>query len=790
MRFLERNWQLPLRGWRGALAAERRAGARLSWARPWLWVLLALLPVCAQSDPAEKTADARDRAVVTGAGVSRPVETENLRAQLVAERAAVAPGANVDLALVFDIRPHWHTYWKNPGDSGEPPQLTWDLPAGVTVGPIQWTSPSLIPVGPLANYGYSGRAEHLMPLSVPPDWPAGEPIDVRAEATWLVCEEHCIPEEGAFELRLETAPTAETQGAAATTSEEALARAQLFAQARAKLPSGGRIAASLERGEDQLRLRVPAAALPAQPTSVAFFADDWGLIEHAASQSWQLDGDWLSMTLVSGEAPGSAAPTGLLVIDHRGGTDAFQVDASERPFDAAASTADAAAGASGQGVQDSGAAEGAPLGLPLALLFALLGGLVLNLMPCVFPVLAIKALALAQQAQQRFAERALHGLSYSAGVLAFFALVAMLLLSLRAGGAAVGWGFQLQSPTFVVLMAYLFLALGLSLAGAITLGASLMGIGAAGPSRGYLGAFMTGALAALVAAPCTAPFMGAALGFALSQPWPAALAVVLTLGLGMALPFLVLALSPALARRLPRPGQWMEYLKQLLAFPMFATAAWLLWVLSVQTGPIGIGAGLTGLLLLALGLWLLEVSRTGRGRWQRAAQISAAVSLAAALWLAMDLAPGAPDASTEPGAQNGEAARRFGGEPKEQTGQGLARQGRESGPTSVPFSNERLAAAREAQRPVFVNMTAAWCITCLANERIALSRSAVVEAFAGRDLLYLKGDWTNRDARITDYLASFGRNGVPLYVYYPPGSAPQVLPQVLTESLVLNALQP
>jgi thiol:disulfide interchange protein DsbD len=281
---------------------------------------------------------------------------------------------------------------------------------------------------------------------------------------------------------------------------------------------------------------------------------------------------------------------------------------------------------------------------------------------------------------------------------------------------------------------------------------------------------MTGALAALVAAPCTAPFMGAALGFALAQPWPAALAVVLTLGLGMALPFLLLALSPALARRLPRPGPWMEYLKQLLAFPMFATAAWLLWVLSVQAGPIGVGAALAGLVLLALGLRLLETSRTAQGRWRRIAQVTAGVSLTAALWLAIDLAPSA----------SGETS---GG------GQDPAPPAGRSHPTSTAFSAERLEAARAAGRPIFVNMTAAWCITCLVNERVALSRPAVVEAFAARDLLYLKGDWTNRDTEITEYLAAFGRSGVPLYVYYPPASAPKVLPQVLTESIVLDALE-
>jgi len=761
-----------LLGWR----ADRRSASRSWHAVREISVLLALLLslVSASALPGDagETPDARDWAVMRGLGVSQAVATGNLRAQLIAEAGAVAPGSDLELALVFDIRPHWHTYWKNPGDSGEPPRLTWELPPGVEVGPIQWPYPSLIRVGPLANYGYAGRVAHLIPLSVTADWPVGEPIEVRAEATWLVCEAHCIPEEGQFELVLETSATA---------AEDAdRARAKLFANARARLPSSGRIAATLARGEDPMRLGVPAAALPPEPTSIAFFADQWGLLEHAAAQPWAIDGARLLMTLTPGEAPASAAPTGLLVVEHADGTEALPVDASRTLAEASGPIAELAVDPTAGSDPGGGApttVEDAALGLPLALLFALLGGLVLNLMPCVFPVLAIKALALAQQSQQGLAERARHGLAYSAGVLAFFALVAILLLALRAGGAAVGWGFQLQSPSFVVLMAYLFLTLGLSLAGAITLGAGLMGIGAAGPSRGHLGAFMTGALAALVAAPCTAPFMGAALGFALAQPWPAALAVVLTLGLGMALPFLLLALSPTLARRLPRPGQWMEYLKQLLSFPMFATAAWLLWVLSVQAGPIGVGAALAGLVLLALGLWLLEASRAGQGRWQRVAQVSAGVSLAAALWLAIDLAPSAP------GASDGGSGGTVGEEPRTATPAGR------SGPTSTPFSAERLAAARAAGRPVFVNMTAAWCITCLVNERVALSRPTVVEAFAAGDLLYLKGDWTNRDARITDYLAGFGRSGVPIYVYYASGAEPKVLPQVLTESIVLDALE-
>ena len=685
-------------------------------------------------------------------GTSQPVVTDNVTARLVAERDRVEPGDRVDLALVLDIRPGWHTYWRNPGDSGEPPHIRWELPDGVTAGSIRWPWPELIRVGPLANYGYSGRAVHLVELRVPAEWPAGTPLGIAADATWLVCEEHCIPEEGRFRLRLEVA------GTAGPPDPEL---APIFAAARSRLPQDGVVRAALEPSGDVLTLRVPSAALPPDPQSARFFAGEWGLIEHAAPQDWTIDGDELVMTLTPGAAAASAAPAGLLVVAADGGTRAFEIDATAPPG--------AAAPAPDGGVA-AGAGDGAGLGLPLALALALLGGLVLNLMPCVFPVLAIKALGLARQGGAPLRERALHGLAYTAGVLTFFALVAALLLALRAGGAAVGWGFQLQSPPFVALMAYLFLVLGLSLAGAVTLGTRVMGLGAGlHAGGGHAGAFVTGGLAALVAAPCTAPFMGAALGYALTLVWPLALAIILTLGLGLALPFLLLALLPALARRLPRPGPWMEHLKQGLAFPMFATAAWLVWVLSVQAGPAGVAAALTGMVLLAFGLWLLERTRHAAPGWRR----GGAVAGAAALLLAVGIGLGTERLA------GADLAAASGGGQVEPEGSGLA---------AEPFGAGRLAEALAAGRPVFVNMTAAWCITCLVNERVALGRPAVAAAFAERDLLYLKGDWTRRDPSITEYLAGFGRSGVPIYVLYPPGGEPRVLPQVLTESIVLDAL--
>ncbi|WP_274607683.1 protein-disulfide reductase DsbD domain-containing protein, partial [Thiohalocapsa halophila] len=426
--------------------------------------------MAAPAAPETRVEPAIDAGAFDGPAASAPVITDNVRARLLAERGGVEPGGTLDLALVLDIRPRWHTYWRNPGDSGEPPRIDWTLPDGVTAGPIRWPLPAPIPVGPLVNYGYSDRAVHLVEIRVPADWPAREPLPVRAEADWLVCEEACIPEQGGFSLTLSTDPV----GAASPSAEVR----RLFADARAELPQAGLVAASLARGSDALRLRVPAAALPASIDDAHFFPDAWGLVNHAAPQRWRreagADGGDLLLALTPGDAAGSVHATGLLKVTSADAAVGLRLDATAAAAPGetgpgAASVSSAASSAASAGAQD--------LGLPLALTFALLGGLVLNLMPCVFPVLAIKALGLAAQGGARFSARALHGLAYAAGVIVFFLALGLLLLALRAGGAAVGWGFQLQSPLFVTLMAYLFVVLGMSLAGALTLGTGLMGIG-------------------------------------------------------------------------------------------------------------------------------------------------------------------------------------------------------------------------------------------------------------------------------------------------------------------------
>jgi thiol:disulfide interchange protein len=386
------------------------------------------------------------------------------------------------------------------------------------------------------------------------------------------------------------------------------------------------------------------------------------------------------------------------------------------------------------------------------LLSALLGGLLLNPMPCVFPVLSLKALSLAQGGGKGRRVQALHGLSYTLGVLLSFALVAALLLGLRAGGAAIGWGFQLQSPGFVGLLALLLFALGLSLSGLGHFGSGLMGAGERlTQGGGYRASFFTGVLAAAVASPCTAPFMGTALGVAVLLPPALALTVFLALGLGMALPFLLLSLVPRLGRRLPRPGPWMETFKQALAFPLYLTVIWLLWVLGRQAGVDALALALVGLLCLGLALWLFDRPAGVHSAWRR----GAAWSLLGLALLSLYLPGRAPPADAL--------------EPR-------------------PFSERTLAELRAQGVPVFVNMTADWCITCLANERVALNTAAVRQAFERRGVVYLKGDWTRRDPAITQYLARYGRNGVPLYVLYAPGQEGRVWPQLLTPALALEAL--
>ena len=683
-------------------------------------------------------------------GGSRPStdasEGPRVRVELLSEVAAAVPGEPFWAALRQRIAPGWHTYWMNPGDSGEPPRIEWDLPSGFRAGEFVWPLPERISVGSAMTYGYSNEVVLPMAMTPPANLPAGKNVTLRGRASWLVCEKICVPEEAPVALTLPVAagaPSLDPRGAA------------LIAAARRNVPTASPWPASFVATPADVTLTVKASGLmPDRITDVWFFPARWGAIDLTAPQRARVDAEGIRLDVARGQLREAvAAPIdGVLVVSERldGGVarHAFSLTALPR----------------------SPGTDAAGLGSLLrAIALALAGGLVLNLMPCVLPVLSVKALGLVRHASDRPALLRAHGLTYAAGVLVSFAIVAGVLIALRAGGEQIGWGFQLQSPAFVTVLAWLFFSVALGFSGVIVVSGRFAGMGQTLAARsGYGGSFAAGALATVAATPCTAPFMGAALGFAVTQPWPIALAIFEALGLGLALPYLVLSFVPAWSRLLPGPGPWMARLQQLLAFPLYAAAAWLVWVVSQQAGPHGVGAALAGLVLIAFAAWLHGALGGIRALWRHTATWTIAALLP--LLIVGILALGPLGAGTRSPAS-------------EVASGGLAWE---------PFSPERLAALRAAGTPVFVNFTAAWCVTCLVNERVALRSPAVADAFTRKGVVALKADWTNRDPAIGQVLGSLGRSGVPLYVLYASGAgtvaAPTLLPQILTEGAVIDAL--
>lgn len=673
---------------------------------------------------------------------STAVTSPRVVATLLSSRDAVAPGERFQLALVHKIAPGWHTYWRNPGDSGEPTKIDWALPEGAKAGPIQWPAPSAIPVEPLVNFGFEGTVLLPVEISVPADAKPGERFAITANATWLVCEKICIPEEGVLKLDLPVE-------AAATIDTAAQARID---QALADLPKPAGFTAKLTaNGSDKLALALQG--LPAGASGLRYFPFSDTLIEHAAAQP--SEGGALTLTRSSAFRIAEPSVEGVVTFSEGGTRRALLLSADVEPELLRQASAPARPPATVT-LPAVPALPAEDLTIWLALAFAFAGGLILNLMPCVLPVLFIKALGFAQSAQASRSQVRQQGLLFLFGVVATFMVLAGLAIALGAG-----WGFQLQSPPLVILLAVLMTLIGFNLIGAFEIGGKVQGLGDGLASRGGpLGAFMTGALAVVVATPCTAPFMGAAMGYALTQPPVAALSIFLSLALGFAAPVVALSFAPGLQRLLPKPGPWMVVLKQAFAFPMFATAIWLVWVATVQAGANGALAALVAILVAGFSLWLIGVTRR-RGAGIRFAAIGiAALLVAATSTFVIDSAVPPPPA---------------------QAGTG----------TPDAWSPARVAELQAQGKPVFVNFTAAWCITCLANERVALSRQEVKDAFAKLDVAYLKADWTNRNATIAAALAEHGRAGVPLYLFYPAskGAQAEVLPQLLTAEMIIDAAE-
>jgi thiol:disulfide interchange protein len=661
------------------------------------------------------------------AGAAPPRATDLVKIELLAEQTAPPPGSTLWLDLHLAVAPGWHTYWRNPGDAGEPTTVDWTLPAGFSAGAIEWPIPERFAIDTITSYGYSGSTDLLVPVSVPAT-PADGARRLAADVKFLVCSDICIPGETTVAVTLPA-------GGAGPPDPAVAAR---FAAARAHLPQPAPFVTRFALEPHDLRLIVPEAALAGlREPKAEFFPDDDNVVDNSPALV-EPRGGGLELVLAKSTSPAAAVPatlSGVLVL--------HGANAEERGYLIGAMPAPAYPG------------------WWQALVFAFVGGLILNLMPCVFPILSLKLLSLAGAADS--AARRHHGMAYAGGVLVSFAALGGVLLAWRAGGAAIGWGFQLQSPVVVALLAYLMLAMGLSLSGVAEFGAGFAGVGDRLAGRGgLLGAFFTGVLATVVATPCTAPFMAGALGVAVIAPAPVALLIFVALGAGLAAPMLLASFVPGVARVLPRPGAWMGVLKQVLAFPLYATVAWLVWVLTQEVAPAGEFAAMLGLVLTGFAVWVYGETRLAAPAPRRLGGGLAAAGIAVAIVLAAMLPRAGANAAASRVAS--------GGLPYQQ------------------FSAARLAALNAEHKPVFVNLTAAWCITCLVNERATLDREAVRDAFASHGVVALKGDWTRQDPEIAALLESFGRSGVPLYLLYDGGGSPTVLPQILTESEVIGAI--
>ncbi|MFP4312998.1 MAG: protein-disulfide reductase DsbD family protein [Alphaproteobacteria bacterium] len=682
--------------------------------------------------------------------------------RVLAERNAVSGGEEIWVGVEQSIYPEWHTYWQNPGDSGSAPRHNWSLPEGFEIGPIHWPVPKKIPYDTLLNYGYSGSVMLMQKLKLPETLPEG-PITLSVDAEALVCKDICIPEYGTFDLVLNDPDNPGEDNS------------EYFEKALEKEPQSVQWPAEYGVNGDLFELRIsPPQDFLANidQNNLSFLPVDWGVVENAAPATVTIKEEQILISQALGERDLSSLGSiqGVLAYQSLAGEyKGVQFQASPSLGGAAKQSS---ASQPSKNLAETSISEKdkvAATGLFTAIILAVLGGLILNLMPCVFPVLSLKALSLVKISEKDASLARLHGLSYTAGIILSFLLIAAVLIILQAGGQHIGWGFQLQNPVIISLLAYLLFVIGLNLAGFFEISNTF---GNAGQKltqgQGLSSSFFTGVLATIVATPCTAPFMGVAIGYALLQPSYIALAIFAALGFGLALPYLLLAFAPPLQKFMPKPGAWMETFKQFLAFPMFVFAVWLVWILAQQTGSFGVLSILLGMVFIAFALWLKKITP----KKSKGVQYFIAALIIISVLAAFSVIPTKtlPPAMQKQAAQNVEL-------------------------TYKDFSPDSLQAALEGQNPVFVEMTAAWCITCKVNHASSINRASTIHLFEEQNVEYFVGDWTNYDSDITDYLSEFGRNGVPIYVFYgAPDPAtnlrpePVVLPQILTPAIVADTV--
>jgi thiol:disulfide interchange protein DsbD len=672
------------------------------------------------------------------------VKDTHTTATLASEVSVVGADDIIWLALKYEPIEGWHTYWRNPGDSGMQTNITWILPEGFSAGETLYPVPDTLPVGPLTNYGYNGVSTLLVPITVPKVI-NGTSVIIKAQIEWLICEIECVPQYGEFELELPAGDRVNS-----------LENASLFAEARKHMPEPAYWDASIEIAPEASSLTIYMASEEIDTVENAYyFPAHEGVLDYAAAQIVNISDEGLVLNLkrLKGTlSPESAA--GILKLSLAGGQETVvEIDPAVKIVEAIQiSSAPTEAVTSGT--------------LPVwqATLFALIGGIILNLMPCVFPVLSLKAFSFISSGGMTKSERKREGWAYTFGILASFGVIVGILLSLRAGGAAVGWGFQLQEPIFVAFMVLLMVLVALSLAGMFNIQTGFEGTGQSLAAQdGAKGAFFTGVLATLVATPCTAPFMAPAIGYALTQPVYVALLVFFMLGFGLALPFLILSYSDTMAKAMPRPGAWMETFKQGLAFPMLATAAWLLFVFNNEAGSIAMLFLVFAIIAVVFAIWLWQ-----QGQGKILHSIAGLIGILALVSIFWNVEPQHKDNSDTSSTV--------------QSDNKFAKTG--------VYSNAALETLTANNEAVFAYFTADWCITCKVNERVALYREETIKLFDDNGITVLKGDYTNRDSEIAGVLSKYQRAGVPLYLYFPKGQKDAiVLPEVLTPGLLKDMVE-
>jgi thiol:disulfide interchange protein len=665
-------------------------------------------------------------------------DVAHLHVQLVMPNPALVAGSPTDVGIYFKLEPGWHVYWKNAGDSGMPPKVRWSLPDGVTASDFQFPAPKRLPLGPLMDFGYEDEVLFPLTVSVDRSVKAG-PVALKAKVDWLVCREQCIPGKAVLET---TATVSDhlLKDAPAPGADAAIYK-RLLGRLPEPLPSGDTVV--FAPASTGFRLAVTTGR---RETAAQFFPAEQNILNNPAPQTVTPTETGLILELQK-DPNLTANPAQLAgVLELSGG----------RNYEIAALPGTVAAPKPPTTALDAVKAAG----------LAFLGGIILNLMPCVFPVLFIKGLSLVQSSGEEKHKQRGHGLVYTLGIVVSFWVLVGALLILRAAGSTLGWGFQFQSPVFLALMASLLFFLGLSLAGQFEIGLTLTSAGGSlAQKQGFAGSFFTGVLAVIVATPCTAPFMGAAVGFALAQPAFVTFAIFTALALGLALPYLLLTLQPAWTRLLPRPGVWMEVLKQATAVPIFGTVIWLVWVLAGSRGAEAVAALLFAFLLLAIAGWIM-------GRWpaKRVPFFAAGLVILGAIAICVFGVTTVASHSLAASAAEPAAA----------------------GATQwEPWSQAAVDKYRAAGRPVFVDFTASWCLSCQVNERVALRTPQVDAAFKKANVALLKADWTNRDDAIANALTSLGRSGVPAYAFYTSNtseSVPNLLPEALTPGIVVDAI--